>query len=1115
MIFTLEEPDSFILPNIRDKNGQDLANKIVSVKISQCQSYIFILSQKCLFVYSKDNDFVCLGRFMLSELGNYEYFRDIIILPTPNLIALLVDNLKHLLIVNCNRVSESTTKGEEEVGNRIKNPPNLKFIYDIVVPNDFSFFYTIKNQFYFWLHKQSGFYRTIYKKGFLNHLVDNVGPDNHHQVINLYLVTTNVLNINIIGNVNFLYSLCYIHLKLNVVDNNLVYKGTRNKIFGHTLDGIITKCVDNINNISGENDFEGPEDRISKASVSVDNEPGSIFNKDSSDNLSLEIDEVRNIYHTNDNHLYILTTSNLLLCLIVNEKEEENLVEKDMEVEQVGDKGVVMGKIMCQNVKEMCINEKHMIFCIVFKDNEINTVYKDKVISNLKFDTEIKSIKWLDYYLFILTSKSIHICTYYLHFLYQININERVSEVLLEENFKTASVLELSKNSLVENQFDKMKRLELGEVDGSPSLHSADESFRDGEDKDTEAVNDIVVIDNKIMLFRDKELLVYDIVNLRNNEKYNVFYTNHTVYVAANYRMSSIYKKSTRSITTKKSKNFIYNIKLNNINQINDIKINNICSYMLIQYNGNKVLLYSKNRTTMVKNDDSRVVNLNFFTNYIYYIVLETGEEYNISFYNINSKLIEIKTKSAPVKMLHDDPYLFIVLLSNNVIQTYDLYYINYKLVNTIDTNKLKPTILDFSEVPDKIEALDEVEHAYIDKNWIDFHKLTPYEPEKDFDDVYIIMNIYREVYIINNKYIKYLLSNVNQIVHIKDYQYLLTITNDPNTMTVTEEESEPYSGNITPFSNHTESKLPENSDKSVNAGTAYIVDKSGKLIEVVLNEPNNYILSISDNNLINLMKVNNGISLYNDVLLYNISNVVNYEKLLLMHLLNNKHRSEILSTNLLSTATVPPDDEFSEGVYAHFKKLYYKLFSVLYRKMDNIEDIKGLDKVVKRFSEECSLGLLGDKESVVDEIFNNLLELKEYNFCSLLLLTLQLKTDPVHTRKKYCKVLIQKLVHEITHVILNGLNNNRFNFNLLNNIIAFYNRIYEDSTRESVSNNFDGDEKDECSVSESELESLSIECLDNDILVNDLIMLSESNLDFNANVLLYNIIKLNHTQII
>ncbi|EAN31089.2 hypothetical protein TpMuguga_03g00352 [Theileria parva strain Muguga] len=1171
MIFTLGDPDSYILPNIRDKNGEILANKIVNVKISHCHAYIYILTQKCLFVYSNDNDFMCLGRFVLSELGNYEYFRDIIVLPTPNLIGLLVDNLKHLLILSSTSTNDTPINSEDELENRIKSPPCLKFIYDIVVPNDFSFFYTIKNQFYFWLHNQSGFYRTIYKNGFLNHIVDSILPDNTPQVINLYLLTTNVLNINIIGNVNFLYSLCYIHLKLNVIDNNLIYKGTRNKIFSHTLDGMITKCVDNINNISEENDFEGLEDQKYNLNASVETKADSTPSKNLRENDSLEIDEVRNIYHTNDNHLYILTTSNLLLCLTVNEKDDENLVVKDTDEDQLPDKlpdkGIVMGKIMCENVKGMCINENRMIFCILFKDNEINTLYNDRIVSRLKFDSEIKSVKWLDDYLFILTSSSIHICTYYLHILYQVNINNGVSELVSsEEFFKSASVLELSNNNSFESQFGNMKVSEPSEADVTPRLHNPDgPSFPDNEVKSTEVVKDIVVIDNKILLFRDKEVLLYDIMNLRNNDKYNVFYNNHSVYLAANYQLSPIYKKSTKSITSKRNKNFTYNIKLNNINHINDIKINSICSYMLIRYNGNNVLLYSNNRTSLVKNDDTRVVSLNFFTNYIYYIVLESGDGYNIVFYNINGKLIEIKFKTEPVKILHDKPYLFVILLSNNVIQTYDLYYINYKLVNTIDIDKLTPTLRDFIELPtesepfdenepmdendsldkneaindngtindkenlDENENLDGLEHSYIDKNWIDFHKLTPYDPNKEKDDVYIIMNIYREVYIINNKYIKYLLGNVNQIVHVSNYQYLLTITNDPNTMTVTEEESDCDSGNITPFANTSNLKVGGTTIKSVNTGTGYIVDKTGKLSEVVLNDPNNYILSISDNNLINLMKVNDGIYLYNDVLVYNISNVVNYEKLLLLHLLNNKHRSEILSTNLLSTATLPSDNKSLELVYPHFKKLYYKLFSVLYRKLDNIEDIKGLDEVVKRFSDECSLGLVSDKDLIVDEIFNKLLELKEYNFCSLLLLTLQLKTNPVHTRKKYCNVLIQKLVQEITQVILTGFNTNRFNLNLLNSIITFYNRIYEDSSNENALNDSDknasneldkeehGDENDknEFSVSETDVRSLSIECVDNDILVNKLIMVNESNLDFNANVLLYNIIKLNHTQII
>ncbi|EKX72898.1 conserved hypothetical protein [Theileria equi strain WA] len=104
-VFTLPEGTSpNTLNNARDNQenpAEGLKNEhIIKVCVTLCNKYLLILTKRTLYVYSNGHNIMFLGNFTLDEaqLKSYGGFRDITILNGIYQICLLVENLKRVLI---------------------------------------------------------------------------------------------------------------------------------------------------------------------------------------------------------------------------------------------------------------------------------------------------------------------------------------------------------------------------------------------------------------------------------------------------------------------------------------------------------------------------------------------------------------------------------------------------------------------------------------------------------------------------------------------------------------------------------------------------------------------------------------------------------------------------------------------------------------------------------------------------------------------------------------------------------------------------------------------------------------------------------------------------------
>ncbi|UKK01315.2 hypothetical protein MACK_002128 [Theileria orientalis] len=229
---------------------------------------------------------------------------------------------------------------------------------------------------------------------------------------------------------------------------------------------------------------------------------------------------------------------------------------------------------------------------------------------------------------------------------------------------------------------------------------------------------------------------------------------------------------------------------------VKNIKINNTGNYILIHHTTTGVdergglILFNNNKytyanTNMNTND---IVRVNWFTNHIFYTItyegwsngtdplfgvksnMKTEKAYKINFYSINNTnevLIEVESKSRPVCTCKENPYLFILLDEENKLHCYDLFFIKFKEQYSFSINDLKK----YNVRDDKNDVRD---------YWIEMYVFG----HKKF----LLLNGYRQLYLVNDEYIEHLVDDVNQVV----------INNDNNSVANTDDGNSQYEYMVT-----------------------------------------------------------------------------------------------------------------------------------------------------------------------------------------------------------------------------------------------------------------------------------------------------------------------------
>ncbi|KAK1442264.1 hypothetical protein BgAZ_402940 [Babesia gibsoni] len=300
MRLCIEEPEVFQLPrslrhlqSSRDSDGciSDCSSivtynpsdppleKLIKVRVTLCQRYLYVLTSQVLHVYSNLHSNVHLGRFTLDDdlYHRYGAFRDIVFIPGWRSFCLLMEKQKRVLVCtydvsglgldstidseiqkqpstsilgsarhDCSPTSSSRSyafsmlkvqqKSPTEASTRrgmgmldtlnikhakqryekLMEPVEIRLLYFLSLPSAVHTITFHSAQMYFWTMDQLGVYVTLCPEGFINHLACNL-VDELPIKMTLNLHTTNLVqNMMASGTIALANGLCYLSMKSTI-----------------------------------------------------------------------------------------------------------------------------------------------------------------------------------------------------------------------------------------------------------------------------------------------------------------------------------------------------------------------------------------------------------------------------------------------------------------------------------------------------------------------------------------------------------------------------------------------------------------------------------------------------------------------------------------------------------------------------------------------------------------------------------------------------------------------------------------------------------------------------------------------------------------------------------
>ncbi|UKJ88946.2 hypothetical protein MACJ_002192 [Theileria orientalis] len=550
---------------------------------------------------------------------------------------------------------------------------------------------------------------------------------------------------------------------------------------------------------------------------------------------------------------------------------------------------------------------------------------------------------------------------------------------------------------------------------------------------------------------------------------------------------------------------------------VKSIRINNTGNYILIHHTTTGVdetgglILFNNNKYTYANTNTNTndIVRVNWFTNHIFYTITYAGwsngteplfgvkskvkpeKAYKINFYSINNTnevLIEVESKSRPVCTCKENPYLFILLDEENELHCYDLFFIKFKEQYSFSIGDLK----EYSDHEDRY-GYSNINNRNVRDDWIEMYVFG----HKKF----LLLNGYRQLYLVSDEYIEHLVDEVNQVVinnntnnngavntegGNRQYEYMVT-TKDKTYVLYNHSDSSTSVGvesseNTSPSSH----KLFEHDyDNYIFGGGSGHRRLLGQeylgMYEVKTTANRSYILSLNDN-IAFMLNTSTGINVsYALVPSFTSKSKTSSRKTINSTSKNrnygnsnsNNGNSENANSNDQHSQIIHEDDrdhhddkeqEYDEQEYPKHKQhlfieylIYYlnsvhreqpgksaetkkllmekltkktrnKLFSIFSRKNNELEKINEQED---EFGIKC------------EECFDYLLEKEEYEYASLLLLPIQIKSNPYRVRSDQCKRLVRRILLAIINSTpQKGRKLREKNKSLLQMLVKFYHRL-------------------------------------------------------------------------
>ncbi|BAM41237.1 conserved hypothetical protein [Theileria orientalis strain Shintoku] len=517
----------------------------------------------------------------------------------------------------------------------------------------------------------------------------------------------------------------------------------------------------------------------------------------------------------------------------------------------------------------------------------------------------------------------------------------------------------------------------------------------------------------KLLILKSGNLMIsHPYIDYGGNSDFHVFLNNNNMLILVNKDMITLRLPNLNHVHNEEGDDD--EERPHRIQIVKNIKINNTGNYILIHHTTSGVdetgglILFNNNKYTYANSNvnTNDIVRVNWFTNHIFYTITYPGwskKAYKVKFYSINDTneaLIEVESKSRPVCTCKEAPYLFILLDEENKLHCYDLFFINFKEEYRFSISDLKKYRGDEGENDgsDDMNGNDYSDHR---DDWIEMYVLG--------NRKFLLLNGYRQLYVVSEEYIEHVVDDVNQVVINSR-----SSNNNSNVAVSTGNSNNNSSGN-----GQYEYVVTTNDKTYVvyNHGDTSAEEYLG-MYEVKTAANRNYILSLNDNIAFTL-NTSAGIDVnYALMPTFALKRKVNSRKHYLIYYLNLAHRDH----------TKKSVEKKKLLMRKLTRKTRNKIFAIFSRKNNELEKINEQED---EFGIKC------------EECFDYLLEKEEYEYASLLLLPIQTKTNPYKVRSDQCKKLVRKMLMSIIDSTpQKGRKSREKNKALLQMLVKFYHRL-------------------------------------------------------------------------